>query len=222
MGKDLAGGNKKMVEGKGGRPICGACGSEANLMIEDLDTAGDMTKLGALVCKNCRSTEKIVIPEKVDDALKAVSLALKREKEAHLFYKKSAQKTSSEKGRDMFNELAAFEMNHYKKMVHLCHSLQKSGRWISYSGEGEMRPDRQIEESQAQSDTRNDDIDAVTMAIKKEEEAKAFYEEMSEKTEDPTGREMFTKLAQEEEIHRRVLNDQHYALSNKGVWLWGD
>jgi len=85
-----------------------------------------------------------------------------------------------------------------------------------------VKPSRRIEEPQGQKDTKEDDIAAITMAIKKEEEAGALYREMAEKTKDPTGREMFKKLVGEEEVHRRILNDQLYALSNQGIWLWGD
>ena len=31
-----------------------------------------------------------------------------------------------------------------------------------------------------------------------------------------------TKLAGEEAIHEKVLNDQYYSLHNTGVWSWGD
>ncbi len=122
----------------------------------------------------------------------------------------------------MFNQLAAFEMNHYKKIAHLCHSLQRSGRWVPYSGQEKLKPSQRLGELEEKKNTKQDDIDALTMAIKKEEEAAALYREMAEKTEDPTGRDMFKKLTAEEEVHQKILNAQLYSLANQGIWLWGD
>ena len=31
---------------------------------------------------------------------------------------------------------------------------------------------------------------------------------------------MFRKLANEESIHQRILEDEFFALSNQGVWGW--
>ena len=60
------------------------------------------------------------------------------------------------------------------------------------------------------------------MAIKEEQKARKYYLEMAQKTADPLGKDMFKKLAREEEMHEKVLNDQFYSLSNKGIWTWGD
>jgi rubrerythrin len=45
---------------------------------------------------------------------------------------------------------------------------------------------------------------------------------MADEAADPLGKEMFKKLAREEELHERILNDQYYSLNNNGVWTWGD
>ncbi|NIO03367.1 MAG: hypothetical protein GTN74_01800 [Proteobacteria bacterium] len=211
-----------MDEKKDDGYTCEVCGGEAELLIEGFDTVKDVMKIGSMNCRHCSSAEDVAFPEQTDDFLKAVGIALTREKEAHLFYKKAAQKTSSGKGKDMFNQLAAFEMNHYKKIAHLCHSLQRSGRWVPYLGQEELKPSQRLAELKEKKNTKQDDIDALTMAISKEEEAAALYREMAEKTEDPTGRDMFKKLTAEEEVHQKILNAQLYSLANQGIWLWGD
>jgi rubrerythrin len=201
---------------------CQVCGTEADLIIEGFDTVKDVMKLGTMVCEKCGTKEEIALSNEAGGATRAVSLALERERDAYLFYKKAAHKTSSERGKDMFNQLAAFELNHYKKMVYLAHSLQKRGRWVPYSGEEDLKPNRRIEELQGQRHTMTDDIGALTLAIKKEEEAEALYRELAEGIEDATGKGMFKTLAGEEEVHRRLLNDQLYSLSNRGLWVWGE
>ena len=207
---------------KGSDYSCQECGSEAEVVIEEPATGKDATRVGAVVCEHCGSKEEIVLAEGGEETTRAVNLAIQREKEAYLFYRKAQERTGSERGRDMFAQLADFELNHYRKIIHLSHSLRRRGQWVPYSGQEELKPNRRIEELEHQRDTMKDDIEALTMAIKKEEEAEAFYREMAEKAGDPAGKEMFRRLAGEEEIHRKILDDQLYSLSNRGLWLWGD
>jgi len=211
-----------MGKEKGGEYVCQVCGAEADLILEGFDTVQDVMKVGTMTCEHCKSRDEIVLGDETDETLKAVSVAVQREKDAYLFYTDAAKKTSSERGKDMFTQLAAFELNHYKKMIHLYHSLNKSGTWVSYAGQKALKPSRTIEEVQGEKDSHQNDIDALTMAIKKEEDARTLYTEMAEKTNDPTGKTMMKKLADDEEIHRRILNDQLYALSNRGLWVWAE
>ena len=37
---------------------------------------------------------------------------------------------------------------------------------------------------------------------------------------DATGQAMFRRLAEEEMMHQRILEDEFYSLSNQGVWGW--
>ena len=39
-------------------------------------------------------------------------------------------------------------------------------------------------------------------------------------TVDPKGQDMFRKLAHEENIHQRILEDEFFSLSNQGTWGW--
>jgi len=41
-------------------------------------------------------------------------------------------------------------------------------------------------------------------------------------TKDPRGKDMYKRLADEEALHEKLLNDQYYSLHNTGVWSWGD
>ena len=63
----------------------------------------------------------------------------------------------------------------------------------------------------------------LTIAIDAEETANKHYKKMAEQTSDTKGKEMFLKLADEELMHRRILSDEFYQISNKsGSWFWGD
>ncbi len=65
-------------------------------------------------------------------------------------------------------------------------------------------------------------MDALKLAIREEKKAEAYYRSMAELTKDPRGKDMYKRLAGEEELHERLLNDQYYSLHNTGIWSWGD
>lgn len=199
---------------------CQSCGGEAELFIDD--TLSDEKKVGTLVCKACGSKEIVTLENAQDERLKAVNIAVEAERTAFLFYREAAGKTDNPRGRDMFEQLADFEMGHYKKMIHLYLSLKRENKWIPYTGAGELKARHHIEASAAGVETNKNDIEALKMAIEKESQAAEFYRKMAEETKDPLGQEMFKKLTEEEEIHRRLLNDQFYSLQNQGEWVWGD
>ena len=58
----------------------------------------------------------------------------------------------------------------------------------------------------------------MIIAIKNEENAKQKYLDLASKTEIPQGKAMFSRLAQEEEGHWRLLSDEYYHITNDGMW----
>ena len=67
-------------------------------------------------------------------------------------------------------------------------------------------------------ENKDDILDILSIAIKTEANAKQKYLELAERTEIPEGKAMFTRLAQEEEMHWRILSDEHYHITNDGMW----
>jgi len=218
--KELKGGINIMSDRAEGILKCQSCGGEAELFIED--ASGSKKKVGTLVCKTCGFRESVTLEKAQDERLTAVKIAVEAEREAFLFYRSVSEKSSNPRGKDMFQQLAEFEMEHYKKMIHLYLSLKRENKWIPYTGVGELKAQHHIEVSTAGVETNKNDIEALKIAIEKETQAAAFYRKMAEETKDPLGQEMFKKLTEEEEIHRRLLNDQFYSLQNQGEWVWGD
>jgi hypothetical protein len=116
-------------------------------------------------------------------------------------------------------------MNHFRHLKDLYDSLKSKDRWIAYPGTTFSGKGRKISTPSSMGKEvgpQADDLDALSMAIKEERKAQIYYSEMAGKTPDPLGKDMFKRLAREEEIHERVLNDQYYSLNNNGIWTWGD
>jgi len=65
-------------------------------------------------------------------------------------------------------------------------------------------------------------IEALRIAIEGEEATESGYRSLAAEAANEAGREMFARLAAEEAMHRRLLDDQLPSLVNEGVWLWGD
>jgi rubrerythrin len=156
------------------------------------------------------------------DLLNALDRAIAAEREAQSFYLAAADKTDDPGGATMFRELAAFESHHQEHLEALKSSLVDRGTWIQY-------PPRELSAApsgeagrKAASGEHADALEALRLAIAAEEKAEAEYRELEQQADDAKGKQMFSRLAEEEAVHRKVLDDQYYALSNSGIWLWGD
>ncbi len=156
--------------------------------------------------------------------LDAIKIAMDAEQEAHTYYSQSAQKATSPKGKDMFNQLAAFELNHYNYLKSLLASLQEGAGWTSYPGTQFSGPAQAAEakNSSPEEGMKDDVLSILSKAIEDEKHASTYYTKLAEETDDPAGKDIFKKLAEEEKLHTKLLNDQWYQLNNQGVWLWGD
>jgi len=149
--------------------------------------------------------------------------AIRGEEEAARFYAEAAAKTSDPSGAAMFRELAAFERHHREHLEALRGSLARQGGWVAYPPrEFPAVPPEGGKAPRLPEGERADAAFALRTALAAEERAEARYRELAGKAPSGEGRKMFHRLAEEEAMHRRLLDDQLFALSNRGVWLWGD
>lgn len=151
--------------------------------------------------------------------LAALERAIRGEEEARSYYQSAGETSLDPGGARMFRELAEFEEHHRKSLVALRASLEAGDTWIPYrerempSAEGQGRPSPGDHAGA---------LDALRIAVQAEERASAEYRHLARETSDRLGKQMFERLAAEEDLHRKLLDDQYYALANRGIWLWGD
>ena len=112
-------------------------------------------------------------------------------------------------------------MNHYQKLKDLLKSLQEKGEWILYGGTSLKKKTIALKTPKPKGQEQLTDMDALKMAIREEKKSQAYYRSMAELTKDSLGKDMYKRLANEEALHERLLNDQYYSLHNTGVWSWG-
>lgn len=153
----------------------------------------------------------------------ALDIAMDAELKAQAFYAQAAVEVQDANGRDLLGRLAAFEQYHYQKLSELARSLQEDGQFIEY----ETRAVEQFvpfvgggEAAGTQLADMKDAASILGKAIENEKVAGERYRALAAETTDPHGQDMFRKLANEEMLHQRILEDEFFALSNKGVWGW--
>jgi len=153
----------------------------------------------------------------------ALDIAMDAELKAQAFYAQAAVQVRDPRGRDLLNRLAAFEQYHYQKVSELARSLREGEGFIGY----EARAIEDVPPFQGAGEAAGvevgdlgSEVQILTVAIDNEKVAHDRYRALADQTEDPNGQAMFNRLAYEEELHRRILEDEFYALSNRGTWGW--
>lgn len=153
----------------------------------------------------------------------AIEIAMVAELRDNAFYKDASTKVSNEQGKDLLEQLANFEQSHYNKLMELKSSLKERDEYVDYEGTKFAPASAPVETSTEAGVMANkeDVISILKLAINSEQAAYERYKHLSAQTNDPKGKEMFRKLAHEEELHRRILSDEFYQISNNGAWVWG-
>jgi rubrerythrin len=145
------------------------------------------------------------------------------ELKAQAFYAQAAVEVQDPHGRDLLGRLAAFEQYHYEQLAKLARSLQEEGRFVEYETRTVDQFVPLVAEGEAAGtllDELKDVPGILGRAIENEKVAGERYRALAGETADPDGQDMFRKLANEEMIHQRILEDEFFSLSNQGVWGW--
>jgi len=155
--------------------------------------------------------------------VQAIDIAMEAEKKANEFYSDALASVSGEKGKNLLQQLANFEQAHYDALAALKESLKSEGKFISYSGT-KFTPFKASSEISGTEELDKEDVSEILVkAIEAENKAFELYRKLADETSDQQGADMFSKLAEEEVMHRRILSDEFYYRNNSGgVWFWGD
>jgi rubrerythrin len=151
----------------------------------------------------------------------AVKMAMKAERDAAAYYVKASEGATESRAKDMFRQLASFENSHHTALASFLKSLN-GGSFAGYEGtsfakNGPPAPSSPLSPAEVKSS-----IEALAIAIESEKAARDAYLRLAISASEPKVADFFNRLASEEGLHRKVLEDQFYALSNKGAWTWGE
>lgn len=148
-------------------------------------------------------------------------VALESELLASRFYKDAVKKAESSTARRFFKELAEYEMKHYDNIREIIEK-RESNKKIKKLNVERIKEKIKPEIKGEFEPNKSEIADVLSIAIEAEKKAYERYRKLAEKIDDEEGKKIFEALAGEERKHQRILEDEFYNISNKGMIIWGD
>ncbi|MFH1721773.1 MAG: ferritin family protein [Candidatus Altiarchaeota archaeon] len=160
--------------------------------------------------------------------------AVEIEKAGYKFYMEAAWQCRDENGKRMFESLATDELDHIKTFSAQLNSISESGNWLSVdelvSSKKEISAHEEevlswVETNEKVFSRCSDDIggfddkEAILCGINAEKKAISLYSDAAEKSKSPHAKEIYAKLAAEEEGHKHILQAELDSLEKNGFWF---
>lgn len=150
------------------------------------------------------------------DSIRAVK---ENERIASESYLVASEEINNPIGKHIFLELSKFEKYHFDKLSDLEKSIESSGKFIDYEDREFLLPP--VFEIKASEDPKNKSvITIISQAIELEKQAEKVYGNMAARISDPLGHSMFSRLAEEEHQHYKILREAYWTVTNLGTWKW--
>jgi rubrerythrin len=159
------------------------------------------------------------------------------ERDGYNFYTLAAERASDERGKAMFNDLAAQEGDHLRLMLAEYRALEEGRGWLPYEeamgtdfpldpadpdlpGEEPpgpvpvFTPDRRV--------SLEGDIAALKFGLETEELSRELYATAAQETDDPHARTAYEFLTHQEEAHYHLLQNTLAYLTENQTWWDGE
>jgi len=159
-------------------------------------------------------------------ALQALRQAMRLEEDGYRFYTMAAERTADPRGKEMFLSLADDEKLHLRIVRDQYEALSGGKGWLSFSEVLELKPvdvdkplfppDREALEKAVGPEAS--DADALLFAMQKENESYELYRKVAAETGDPSGKDMYQRLASYERTHFDILMLNYEHLVSTGNW----
>lgn len=146
----------------------------------------------------------------MNDNLKVLEYAMEMEKQGRDFYLRNKEMIKDPDGKELFEELAAIEADHYDLLKKYRNYLseEEEGKPLNLKDETKIF-EKELEESNINFDSLGgSDLAIMRMAYIIENDFAEFYENAAESTEDSSVKELLEELAQWENGHRKVFYDR--------------
>jgi rubrerythrin len=156
---------------------------------------------------------------KTNNLLDAIRVVKSNEQVARDKYAEAAKMIGHPRGKELFTQLSNFEQYHYEKVSALEKSLEESGNFINYEGKEFPLPPA-FDIKAAQEPNRKSIMTIISEAIDLEKSAEKSYADLAAEITITQGRQMFTRLSEEEHNHYRILSEAYWTLNEFGVWKW--
>jgi len=149
---------------------------------------------------------------KVQEYKKIINDAIKNETEAAEFYTGVFEKVKDEGLKVIFKELADEE----KKHKALLKNFLSDSRSLSFDEKADYKVSETVEAPRLTVDMKP--VDAIALAMKREEEAMNMYKELAKCSSDAGQKKVFNALSKMEQGHKARLEDIYTNMAFPEVW----
>lgn len=154
--------------------------------------------------------------EILSEGLKKAAMA---ELEGHNFYMMAATTTRDSKGKEIFQQLAREEMDHFNFLKAHYESVMETGKLseVARLGERGVFDDSWpifSDKLKERAEDAHYEMTALSLGIQLEQDAMKFYKEQAEKVGEPDARKFFGELADWERGHYQALLKQQESLKH--------
>lgn len=148
----------------------------------------------------------------------AIEVAIKMETDAIAFYRDAVRKTKHPFGKEMFRGFIKDETRHLKMLKGIFKGLEIDSEFV--------RPKKTIKtvftklkgRMMDRVEALESEIDAVGIALKFESSGYEYYQKAAVKAPTKKERDLFKRLAVEENDHYTILLETKHFLENTGQW----
>ena len=160
-----------------------------------------------------------------DRILEGLKEAMQAEVDGHNFYKMAANNTTDEMGKEVFNDLAKDEVEHFVFLKAQYESFEKEGKpnlTVKLSKPSESTESPIFSENfKNRIKDAHYEMTALSIGVQLEISSVKFYKEQADKASDQTVKGFFNQLADWEATHHRRLLKQQQELK-EDYWQEGN
>jgi rubrerythrin len=154
--------------------------------------------------------------------MNSIEMAIKMEQEAIDFYTKCAAKTKNPVGKKMFLSIVEDEQYHLA-----CANKVTQGQEFKPAETTPLQDMKKVFEQNKEAmlqrvSSTTDELEALEMAMKMEEETIKFYQKAFAQTTEPMEKAFFECLIKDEEEHFAIFQNTSSFMSDTGNWFMWD
>lgn len=154
--------------------------------------------------------------------MNAIEMAIKMEQDAVDFYTKCAGKTNNPVGKKMFLSIVEDEKYHIACAIKVTQGQEFKPAETTPLQDMKMIFEQNKEAMLQQVSSTTDELEALKMAMKMEEETIKFYQKAAAQAAEPAEKAFFECLIKDEEEHFAIFQNTYSFLSDSGNWFMWD
>lgn len=178
----------------------------------------------ATVGRLLQKTERLT--ERHSEALDGLRQAMQIELEGMKLFGRAAEITQDPKGKEIFLRFAEIEVGHYQLLEAEYEALSQISRWLSYEEAHQVKvgqpfPQAILDDQKVLQQIREGtgDLEALEIAIDLERRAYSHFRQAAGRVEDPLAKEVFLRLAAEEETHGKLFEAEYDYVARSGFYF---